>query len=418
MKAWKCFLGVGMILVLIQGYGCRGHGANSIAPTPPEPPANVVVTPGPEHVAVTWSPVSEATSYNIYWSMTAGVTKATGTRIADVTSPYTHTGLIAGTSYYYVVTASNSYGESKVSLEAMATPSQTITPDVLVTGASSIADITVDSASVYWVDSVAGDVKKVLATGGTATTLASTAGILVSIATDSANVYWSESGAVMRVGLDGGTTTPLASGLEYLGIGAIAVNDSNVYWACKSPGPSGDTLYSIQTVSITGGSVATLASGTTAQFLGDLVTDGASVYWTVDGELRKVGVSGGTVTVVATDVGSPGIALAVDGSNVYWAGTASAQWVIKKVSINGGAETTLATVSHTPMGMAADATHIYWTETGPACSGCYSVKKVGINGGTVTVLAAGLDDSGRIAIDADNVYWEDVTSIKKVPKSY
>jgi hypothetical protein len=32
------------------------------------------------------------------------VTPANGTKITSATSPYTHTGLINGTTYYYVVT--------------------------------------------------------------------------------------------------------------------------------------------------------------------------------------------------------------------------------------------------------------------------------------------------------------------------
>ncbi len=44
-----------------------------------------------------------------------------GTKIADVTSPYTHTGLTQGTTYYYVVTAANGYGESADSAKVSVT---------------------------------------------------------------------------------------------------------------------------------------------------------------------------------------------------------------------------------------------------------------------------------------------------------
>jgi len=89
--------------------------------TPPLPPTNVAATAGDEEVTVSWDPVSGATSYNVYWSTSPGVTTS-DTKITGVANPYTHTGLTNGTTYYYVVTAKNSYGESSVSSEVDAAP--------------------------------------------------------------------------------------------------------------------------------------------------------------------------------------------------------------------------------------------------------------------------------------------------------
>jgi len=84
-------------------------------------PTNVSATPGDGQVTISWDTVSGATSYNIYWAKSAGVSKSTGTKISNASSPYTHTGLTNGTIYYYVVTAENSYGESDESSEVSAT---------------------------------------------------------------------------------------------------------------------------------------------------------------------------------------------------------------------------------------------------------------------------------------------------------
>jgi kexin len=63
------------------------------------------------------------TSYNVYWSTTAGVNETNGTKIAFVKNPWAHTGLPNdGTAYYYVVTAVNINGESVVSAQVSATP--------------------------------------------------------------------------------------------------------------------------------------------------------------------------------------------------------------------------------------------------------------------------------------------------------
>lgn len=95
----------------------------SATPTAPTAPTGVRALPGDTKVTVIWSAVADATSYNIYWSTSTGVTKATGTKITGAASPYIHSGLTNGTMYYYVVTAVNSVGESGESSETSAKPS-------------------------------------------------------------------------------------------------------------------------------------------------------------------------------------------------------------------------------------------------------------------------------------------------------
>jgi hypothetical protein len=91
------------------------------APTVPAAPAGVSATGGTKQVTISWTAVSGATSYNIYWALATGVTTATGTKIAGVTSPYIHTGLPDSATYYYVVTAQNVAGdESAASSQATA----------------------------------------------------------------------------------------------------------------------------------------------------------------------------------------------------------------------------------------------------------------------------------------------------------
>jgi cellulose 1,4-beta-cellobiosidase len=89
--------------------------------TAPGLPTGVAASPGDGQVTITWPAVAGATSYNLYWSTTNGAGTG-GTRISGVTSPYTQTGRTNGTTYYYVVTAVNTVGESAASSQASATP--------------------------------------------------------------------------------------------------------------------------------------------------------------------------------------------------------------------------------------------------------------------------------------------------------
>ncbi len=127
---------------------------------PPDAPATVSAVAGDQEVSVSWSSVAGATSYNIYWSTSSGVTTSDN-QILDRVSPYTHSGLTNGTTYYYVVTALNAYGESMVSSEAMATPQAIGTPPTPPTNISAVAgngEITISwfsstgatSYNIYW----------------------------------------------------------------------------------------------------------------------------------------------------------------------------------------------------------------------------------------------------------------------------
>ena len=67
-------------------------------------------------VTLAWDDVPNATSYNIYWSDSPGVTMLNGKKISNAKNPYTIKGLKPGT-YYFVVTAVNAFGESAESAE-------------------------------------------------------------------------------------------------------------------------------------------------------------------------------------------------------------------------------------------------------------------------------------------------------------
>lgn len=115
----------------LSTYGIMAVNIGSV----PAAPTGIAATAGDGKVTISWNAVSWATSYNIYWSATSGVTKTTGTKIADATTLYTHTGRNNGTTYYYVVTAVNIYGEGGESVQVSAKPAKldTTPPDTSIT---------------------------------------------------------------------------------------------------------------------------------------------------------------------------------------------------------------------------------------------------------------------------------------------
>ncbi len=111
------FLVLALSLTACGGYGGGNGGGGGSAPGTP---TGLAATPGDTQVVLTWTAVSGATTYNVKRSTT------TGGPYTTVGSPsaanFTDTGRTNGTTYYYVVSAVNTYGESANSAEKSATP--------------------------------------------------------------------------------------------------------------------------------------------------------------------------------------------------------------------------------------------------------------------------------------------------------
>jgi hypothetical protein len=87
----------------------------------PDIPTGVIATSGDTKVTLSWTAGAGAVRYNVKRSpMSGGSYTTIATQVSS--PPYTDTGLMNGTPYYYVVSAVNGCGESLGSLEVTATP--------------------------------------------------------------------------------------------------------------------------------------------------------------------------------------------------------------------------------------------------------------------------------------------------------
>jgi fibronectin type 3 domain-containing protein len=128
---------------VIAAYNTYGQSGNSseVSATPalpvPAAPTGLTATAGNAQVMLAWTASAGATSYNVKRSTTSG--SGYQTVSSPTTTSFTNGGLTNGTTYYYVVTAVNSSGESGASAQASATPAAAPQPPAAPTGLTATA---------------------------------------------------------------------------------------------------------------------------------------------------------------------------------------------------------------------------------------------------------------------------------------
>lgn len=120
-----CVAGIAL-WVALSACGKGGSGGGGGGKNQTQPVTGLAAIAGNAQVTLSWSAYSGATSYGVERSTTAGGPyKYINANLPTLTTATTYTdpGLANGTTYYYVVVASGSWGVSNPSNQASATPS-------------------------------------------------------------------------------------------------------------------------------------------------------------------------------------------------------------------------------------------------------------------------------------------------------
>lgn len=219
------------VTIVGAAFGCAlstspGTSSSAAVPSAPSGISATAVATGDGEVSVSWSSVSGATSYNLYWAAASTVTTTTGTKVAGVSSPMVLNNIPQGTQYSYIVTATNSAGEGPASAVASSTL-PTTTSHVYIAG-------WIYPYPVYWRDGV---LHRIGTTSGYWAYSVAVSGTDVYVmGADFANatyVYWKN---------DAMTTLPLPAGVSFKFSYGIAVAGGHVYVAAVGMNGSGQQI--------------------------------------------------------------------------------------------------------------------------------------------------------------------------------
>ncbi len=211
--------------------GALGIVYGDLPNQPPFTPTGLTATASNAAVSLTWNTAVGADSYMVgrstitggpYTNIASGVTATT----------YLDTGLVNGTTYYYVVAATNVYGSSSNSIEASATPAPSVpspwqTQDI---GAVGITGSSLYANGVFTVAGAGGDIQ------GTAdafrfdyVTTTGNCTIIARVVSVQNIDPWSKAGVMIRQSLDAGAANAF-----------IAVTPGNgVTWQYRSSAGGG-----------------------------------------------------------------------------------------------------------------------------------------------------------------------------------
>ncbi|WP_127586801.1 polysaccharide lyase family 8 super-sandwich domain-containing protein [Paenibacillus koleovorans] len=183
--------------------------------SPPSQPTGLAAVAGNGQVALSWNAVSGATSYTLKRATTSGG-PYTVAQSGITTTSYTDTGLTAGTTYYYVLSATNAGGEGANSAQVLATP---LSPPAAPAGLVAVPGNTQVELSWNAVsDAISYKVKRSTTSGGPYTTVASdvTATTFTNNGLTNSTAYYYVVSAINEVGESVNSSqvsaTPVSSG--------------------------------------------------------------------------------------------------------------------------------------------------------------------------------------------------------------
>ena len=336
----------------------------------PATPTGLTATPGSAQVTLSWTASSGATSYIVQSATVNGGPYAIIASGVTTTS-YTNMGLTNGTTYYYVVAAVSSAGQSPNSSQVSAQPSGTLSAPTGLTATPGNAQVTLSWTASSGATSYI--VQSATVNGGPYTTIASgvTTTSYTNMGLTNGTTYYYVVAAVNAGGRSPNSSQVSAqpASLPAAPIGLTAT-PGNAQVSLSWTASSGATSYVVERATVNGGPYATIASGVTAtSYMNTGLTNGTTYYYVV-AALNAGGQSPNSSQVSAQPTGPPpaptGLTATAGDEQVSLSWTASSgatSYILQRGRANGGPYSTIAsrvvTTSYKDTGLTNGITYYY-----------------------------------------------------------
>ncbi|WP_407643526.1 glycoside hydrolase family 6 protein [Cohnella endophytica] len=347
--------------------------------TVPAAPTGLTATAGNAQVALSWTASSGATSYTVKRATTSGgpyTNVATGVTATS----YTNTGLTNGTTYYYVVSASNSAGASANSTQASATPTAGVTIPAAPTGLTATAGNA--QVALSWTASSGATsytVKRATTSGGPYTNVATgvTATSYTNTGLTNGTTYYYVVSASNSAGESANSTQASATPSTGVTIPAaptgLTATAGNAQVALSWTASSGATSYTVKRATTSGGPYTNVATGVTAtSYTNTGLTNGTTYYYVVSasnsaGESTNSTQASATpstgVTIPAAPTGLTATAGNAQAALSWTASSGATSYTVKRATTSGGPYTNVAAgvtaTSYTNTGLTNGTTYYY-----------------------------------------------------------
>jgi Domain of unknown function (DUF5050) len=122
------------------------------------------------------------------------------------------------------------------------------------------------------------------------------------------------------------------------------------------------------------------------------------LYWAAGGTIWEANLDGSNPRAIVTGQPDPA-GVAVNASHLYW--TDSGSGAIWAANLDGSNPQAIVTGQISPAGVAVNASHLYWTDSG-------AIWEANLDGSNPQVIVTGQNDAGfGVAVDASHLYWTD-----------
>jgi fibronectin type 3 domain-containing protein len=298
--------------------GCGGGGdatpadPNQPAPSAPAAPTGLSATAGNATVSLAWTTSSSATGYKIKRATTDG---GPYTQLAtSTTASYSDTSSTNGTTYYYVVSATNVVGESGNSAQASATPTIPTVPVTIPAIPTGLSATPGDAqVALSWAASSGAtsyNVKRGPNSGGPYTQIAAPTATAFTdnISVTNGTTYYYVVTAVNSAGQSGNSTQASAMPAASVtipatpaGLSATAGNAQvTLSWSASSSAVS----YRVKRTTANGGPYTQIAAPASAAHVDTSLANGTTYYYVVSA-LNSAGESANSTQASATPAAPP-----------------------------------------------------------------------------------------------------------------